>query len=63
MNTENLPASKLPSLSVEEKMEVEKNKKEFTRTFLDSKCFDVETFLKNDKDLRMILDGFDMDFV
>lgn len=63
MKVDNLPASKLTDLTPEEKMEVEKHKKSITRSFLETKCFDVETFLQNDKDLRLILEGFDMEFV
>lgn len=40
-------------------MEIEKHKKQIILQFIDSNCFDVETYLKNDKDLRLILEGFD----
>lgn len=63
MNTDDLPPSKQENLSIEEKMEIEKAKKLITLEFLDSSFFDVETYLRNDKDLRLILRDFDFSFV
>ncbi|EGR28579.1 hypothetical protein IMG5_172520 [Ichthyophthirius multifiliis] len=65
MNIKDIPQSKgLDSnLSEQEKKKIDKSKKQTVLEFVKQRCFHAETYIRKNKDLRLLLRDFNMDFL